>query len=536
MKVTFMGAARTVTGSCYILEHEGVRFAVDCGMHQGNKEIEGRNRNLDSYDAKNIDFILLTHAHIDHSGLLPAVVAKGFRGAIHCTAPTKDLLEIMLLDSAHIQEMEAEWANTKARRKGGKQIVQPLYTTSDAEKAIPLLSSVEYGTTFEPAPGIRVTYKDAGHILGSAFIEVEYVQDGKNTRIVFSGDLGRPEQLIVNDPSEIECADYLFLESTYGNRDHKDEQNSLDELAEAIAYSYKNREKVVIPAFAVERSQQIIYSLFLLHKQGRLPHDMPVYLDSPLAIRATQIFRSHPEFFDEKTKKYLESGENPLDLPNLKFTESRDQSQAINEKREPAVVISASGMANAGRIKHHLRHNLWRPGASVVFVGYQGVGTPGRKIVNGASQIRIFGEEIAIKARVFTINGFSGHAGQSEILKWLETMTGKSVKILLVHGEAEVQKEFAALIRDRFGFEVHIPEYMEELELEPGGKLHPVVDMDRARPGVDWEFLLKDTEGLLAELKQRIPAVRERTWVDQVEARDRLLDVNKALAGFISEI
>lgn len=535
MKVSFMGAARTVTGSCYILEHEGKRFAVDCGMHQGNKEIEKRNENLDAYDAKNLDFVLVTHAHIDHSGLLPALVAKGFKNPIYCTAPTKDLLEIMLLDSAYIQEMEAEWANAKVRRKGGEQ-VHPLYTINDANKALPLLAPVEYRESFEPVPGIKVTYNDAGHILGSAFIEVEYTQDGKPTKIVFSGDLGRPEQLIVNDPSKVDCADYLFLESTYGNRDHKDASNSLDELAEAIAYAYGNKEKVIIPAFAVERSQQIIYSLFLLRKQGRLPEDMPVYLDSPLAIRATKIFRKHPEFFDQETQAYLENGENPLDLPNLVFSESREQSQAINETREPAVVISASGMANAGRIKHHLRHNLWRPGASVVFVGYQGVGTPGRKIVNGAKSLRIFGEDIAIKAKVFTINGFSGHAGQSEMLAWLDSMRGKPVRILLVHGEAEVQKEFAALITERYGFEVHIPEYMEELELEAGKEFAPVVDMDMARPRVDWEFLLQDTEGLVAELRSRLDNMRTKPWVDQVEARDQLLDLNRSMSRFVSEL
>ena len=302
MKVTFMGAARTVSGSCYILECGGKRFALDCGLHQGNREIEKRNRNIEQYDPKNIDFILITHAHIDHTGLLPALVAKGYRNPIYCTAPTRDLMEIMLLDSAHIQEMEAEWSNRKQRRVGG-QMISPLYSIVDAENTIPLLATIEYSKTFEPAPGIKVTYMDAGHILGSAFIEIEYEEDGKRTTAVFSGDLGRPEQLLVKDPSEVDYADYLFLESTYGNRNHLDEAGSLDQLAEAIAYSYKNREKVVIPAFAVERSQQIIYSLFLLRKQGRLPADMPVYLDSPLAIRATKYSASILNFLTSKPRR-----------------------------------------------------------------------------------------------------------------------------------------------------------------------------------------------------------------------------------------
>ncbi|WP_147821595.1 MBL fold metallo-hydrolase RNA specificity domain-containing protein [Salidesulfovibrio onnuriiensis] len=535
MKVTFLGAARTVSGSCYILEHEGKRFAVDCGMHQGNAEIETRNENYQAYDAKNIDFVLVTHAHIDHSGLLPALVSRGYKNPIYCTAPTRDLLEIMLLDSGHIQEMEAEWENERAKRKG-QQVVSPLYTTSDAERTIPLLATVEYGKSFEPVPGIKVRYCDAGHILGSAFIELEYYQDGKPTKIVFSGDLGRPEQLIVQDPEEVERTDYLFLESTYGSRNHKDAENSLNDLAEAIKYCHQNKGKVVIPAFAVERSQQIIYSLFLLRKQGKLPEDMPIYLDSPLAIRATEIFRKHPEFFDKETQAFINKGEHPLDLPNLHFTESREQSQAINERHESAIIISASGMANAGRIKHHLRHNLWKPNCCVVFVGWQGVGTPGRKIVNGARKVRIFGEDVAVKAKVVTINGFSGHAGQAEMLEWLETLRNTPVKIVLVHGEAEGQKVFADVIRERFGFDVHIPEYMEELELEPGKDFEPVVDMAVARPRVDWDFLLRDSDHLLEELKARITSIQERAWVDQVEARDRLLDLNRSLSEFISEL
>jgi len=535
MKITFMGAARTVSGSCYIIECGGKRFALDCGLHQGNKEIEKRNWNFDQYDAKGIDFILITHAHIDHSGLLPALVSKGFKNPIFCTAPTRDLMEIMLLDSAHIQEMEAEWSNRK-RMRTGIQPVRSLYTITDAENTVPLLATVDYNTVFEPAQGIKITYKNAGHILGSAFIEIEYEEDGKLTKAVFSGDLGRPEQLIVEDPDDVECADYVFIESTYGNRNHPDEERSQEELAAAIDYSYKNGEKVVIPAFAVERSQQIIYSLFLLKKQGKLPADMPVYLDSPLAIRATEIFRKHPEFYDEQMQEFIRNGDHPLDLPNLHFTESRDQSQAINETKGPAVVISASGMANAGRIKHHLRHNLWREGASVIFVGWQGVGTPGRKILNGAKKIRIFGEEVAINAKIFTINGFSGHAGQDDLMAWLGSMQGKPVKVILVHGEAEVQKEFAELITARFGFEVHIPEYMEELELEPGVELQPVVDMAVARPRVDWDFLVKDSESLYGELRKRIQDVENRPWVDQADLRDKLLDINRNIIELVSEM
>lgn len=535
MKITFLGAARTVSGSCYVIECAGKRFAIDCGLHQGNNEIEKRNWNFEGYDAKKLDFILITHAHIDHSGLLPALVSKGYKNPIYCTAPTRDLMEIMLLDSAHIQEMEAEWSNRK-RMRTGDQPIRALYSITDAENTVPLLATVDYEKTFEPAPNIKVTFKNAGHILGSAFIELEYRQDDKVTKAIFSGDLGRPEQLIVKDPSEAEVADYVFIESTYGNRNHPGEEDNLEKLAEAIEYSYSKGEKVVIPAFAVERSQQLIYSLFLLKRMGRLPADMPVYLDSPLAIRATEIFRKHPEFYDEQMQEFIRNGEHPLDLPNLHFTETRDQSQAINEASGPAVIISASGMANAGRIKHHLRHNLWKAGASVVFVGWQGVGTPGRKILNGAKKIRLFGEEVAIAAKVFTINGFSGHAGQDDLMAWLGSMQGKPVKVILVHGEAEVQKEFGELIHEKFGFEVHIPEYMEELELEPGAELHPVVDMAVARPRVDWDFLLRDSESLYAELKARVKDVENRPWVDQADLRDKLLDINRSIVELVSEM
>jgi metallo-beta-lactamase family protein len=537
MKINFLGAAQGVTGSCYILETGGHRFAVDCGMHQGNAEIEKRNLNMDAYRPSNLEFILVTHAHIDHIGLLPRVVANGYKNPIYATPPTRDLMQILLLDSAHIQEMEAEQQNRRRQRHGNKK-VEPLYTTADATATFPLIQAIEYNKPFEPVPGIRVTYHDAGHILGSAFIEVEYTEEGKHTKIIFSGDLGRPGQLILPDPTRGngDHTDYLFMESTYGDRDHKTVENSREELAAAIEYSYKNHEKVIIPAFAVERTQQILYTLFLLDQEGKLPKDMPIYLDSPLAIRATEIFRKNPQYFDDKTKALLSEGKDPLSLPNLRFSQTAEESRALNSMPGSAIIISASGMANAGRIRHHLRHNLWRKGASIVFCGYQGEGTPGRKIVDGAKQITIFGEEVAVAAKVFTIGGFSAHAGQAEILQWLKSFDGKDTKVILIHGEVKALNALSTIVHDQLGMEVHIPSYLEELTLEPGKGMVPVVDEAKAEPTIDWDFLLSDSRSLFAEFQKRMAQAKGKPWVAQTEIRDRFLDLNRKMVELISEL
>ncbi|MBU0652539.1 MAG: MBL fold metallo-hydrolase [Proteobacteria bacterium] len=535
MKVKYMGAARTVTGSCYILEASGRRFAIDCGMHQGNAEIEKRNWDVDIYDPHTIEFILMTHAHIDHSGLLPRLVQKGFHGKVYMTPPTADLLKIMLLDSAHIQEMEALWKSRK-RLRHGEADATPLYTQKDAMETFPLFSAVTYGEAFSPAPGITVTFRDAGHILGAAMVELVVLEDGAASRIVFSGDIGRPAQLLIRDPTVIEEADFLFMESTYGNRNHKDEADSRNELAEAIAYSYQKGEKVIIPAFAVERTQEMIYSLHLLAKEGRLPADMPVYVDSPLAIRATEIFRKYRDYMDAETKLLLANGEDPLKLPQLHFTPSTQESMEINNAAGPAVVISASGMANAGRIKHHLRHNLWREGASIVFVGFQAQGTTGRKIVDGAKKVRIFSEDVAVRAKIFTINGFSAHAGQNQLMDWLGRFKTTKMRLFLIHGEYTAQQELAGLIHSRFGIDAAIPDYLEEMTLAPGLELASVAYPEKAAPRIDWGFLIAEMETKLAQLQDRRGKVEGKAWVEQTELRDRLLEVSRSLAGIISEV
>ncbi|MEE9911536.1 MAG: MBL fold metallo-hydrolase [Deltaproteobacteria bacterium] len=522
MKIKFLGAARTVTGSCFIIETAQARFAVDCGMHQGSDQIERRNLDIAPYDPARIDFFIITHAHIDHSGLLPRMTQQGFRGPVYTTEPTGDLLKILLLDSAHIQEVEAAGRNKRLQRTGLKADAVPLYTTKDAEAVAPFIKTRRYDETFSPGPGITVRFQDAGHILGAAMVELFIEEKGETLKLVFSGDIGRPNQLLMKDPSPVRQADFLFMESTYGNRNHKGEQESLDELAEAIRYSYRNGEKVVIPAFAVERTQEILYSLHLLLRAGKLPKDMPVYLDSPLAIKATEIFHHYASYLDSETQDLLKNGEDPLRLPNLRLSTTTEESIRINETREPAIVISASGMANAGRIRHHLRHNLWRPGASIVFVGFQAEGTPGRKIVDGAKKIRIYNEDIAVAAKVFTINGFSAHAGQDQLLAWLTGFQTKGMQVFLVHGESSAQDHLASLIREKFGLTVTLPEYLEEIVLRPGAKIQEIKPPGAAVQPVNLSPILDDLKIKLDDMSDKLEKLESLSPAKQAEIAELL--------------
>lgn len=538
MKVQFLGAARTVSGSCFMMEACGKRFCVDCGLHQGNKAIEERNRDEKPYAPESLDFVLVTHAHMDHSGLLPMLVKHGFKGAIYCTRATGELLEIMLQDSAHIQEIEAQWTATKYQRRGLKNPPPALYTTDDALRTATFFHEVEYHTVFEPAPGIRVTYYDAGHILGSGSLRIEADEDGKTTSMIFSGDVGRPQALIVRDPETPPTADYIFMESTYGDRNHKNETVSDAELADAIAYSYGKGEKVIIPAFAVERTQEILYCLHNLNRQGKLPHDMPVFVDSPLAIRATEVFKRNRELFDEDAQALLSKGDDPFELPNLRYTLSVEESQAINSLEGPCIVISASGMCNAGRIKHHLKHNIWRPGASIVFVGYQSVGTPGRKIVEHASKITLFGEDVEVAARIYTINGFSAHAGQSQLLDWLKPLvSGPSrPQVVLVHGEEKAQGVLADLIRKQYGISPLAPGYLEEMVLEGSLVAETLSHEAQAHPRINWEFLTGELERKWGLFRERLEDIERRPWVEQTELQDALEKMDYAMTRLLSRM
>lgn len=540
MKIQFLGAARTVTGSCHMIETGAARFCIDCGMHQGNKAIEERNRDLTPYRPKAVDFIILTHAHMDHAGLLPALAANGFSGPVYCTSATADLLGVMLEDSAHIQEAEAERQAKKFKRRGLRHPPAPLYSMEDARAAVALLRPVDYHAPFEPAPGVRAVMHDAGHILGSGTLRLEIDEGGAGTSLIFSGDIGRPDSLIVRNPETPPPADYVFMESTYGDRDHKNEGESEAELASAIAWSHSHGEKVIIPAFAVERSQEVLYCLLNVWRQGKLPDDMPIFLDSPLAIRATEIFSRHGELFDDAASALFDDADAAAFMARVNSTLSAAESMRINDLAGPAIVISASGMCNAGRIRHHLRHNLWRSGASVVFVGYQALGTPGRRLVEKAASLRLFGEDVNVAARIFTINGFSGHAGQGQLLDWLAPLAagadGKRPQVVLVHGEPKAQEALGALIHERFGLTPLVPDYLEEMTLQ-GGRVSGVeLHEEAARPRVDWNFLTGELERKWGMVKDRIAAAEDRPWAEQTELRDALARMEYDMTRLLSRM
>lgn len=466
IKVSCVGGAGGVTGSCFLVENiQGKKVLVDCGLFQGGREMEKRNWADWGFNPSDISTLFLTHAHIDHSGRIPKLVKDGFNGKIITSPPTAELCEIMLLDSAHIQEMDAEWQTRKNKRQS-KSAIEPLYETKDAEEALHLFSPIERDNIVQVEPGIKARLRNAGHILGSSILELWVESEEGEAKIVFSGDIGKHNQLIVKDPHEIFAADYLFIESTYGDRLHRTFEDSMDELLEAINYAAGNNEKVIIPAFAVERTQEIIYILGEFYRAGKLP-DIPIYLDSPLAIRATQIFRKNKKYYDEEAMAIVKEGFDPLDMPNLKFTLATKDSIAINENPGPGIVIAANGMMTAGRIKHHLKHNLWKPGASLVIVGYQAMGTTGRKIVEGAKTVKIFREDVDVRAKVFTIGGFSAHADQKDLLDWVSNFKESKPKVFVIHGEPASSQAFADKVKNNFGFEVRVPTWRERLILKP---------------------------------------------------------------------
>jgi len=453
-----------VTGSCYLLEHDHARFLVDCGMFQGNKVLKERNYGDFPFHPGDIDFVLLTHAHIDHSGLLPKLYQRGFSGPTYATGGTVELCQVMLPDSGHIQEMEVERKNRKLLRAGNNGLA-PIYTALEAEECTKFFRKMNYDEEFEPAPGIHVIMRDAGHILGSAMLEIWFTEQGKKTKIVFTGDLGRSDRPIVKDPTVMEAADYLVMESTYGNRFHEQIENNEVAFADAINATFRRGGNVIIPAFAVDRTQDLLLTLNRMIEEGQID-PKSIYVDSPLAIAATEIFCKHPQYFDSETTEFMEEyGQCPFLLPNLNYSRTSEESMALNQIKQGAIIISASGMADAGRIKHHLKHNLWRPECTVIFVGYQAEGTLGRRIVDGERKVKIHGEEIAVRAKIMMLEGYSAHADQNELLHWLAGFKKLPEKIFITHGEELVAESFARLVQDRFHVETLVPCMGEAFDL-----------------------------------------------------------------------
>ena len=469
MKIKFCGAAAGVTGSCHLLSTENHKILLDCGQFQGGKAQDALNEEPFPFDPAEIECVVLSHAHIDHCGRLPLLVKRGFRGAIYCTDATADLLGVMLKDSGFIHEKEAEWQSRKNERAGRKP-VEPLYTVKDSEETLKYVRPVMYDQLFEINDEMKVVFNDAGHILGSAIIELWTAEDDNVYKTVFSGDLGVLDRPILRDPTIIKKADYVIMESTYGNRLHPENATSIEQLLDIVIKTTRRGGTVVIPSFAVGRTQELIYEFNRFYLERPEYKDelekLTVYIDSPMATSATEVFRRNAQVFDEETKAYILKGDNPLDFPNLRFTRSTAESQALNMDRKPKIIISASGMCEAGRIRHHLKHNLWDPKSSVIFVGYQAEGTLGRMLTEGQKDVVLFGEAVHVNAEIYNLEGFSGHADKEGLLGWLSGFKVKPKQLFLVHGELESKEALAASIRERLGYDPVVVTGVSEFELK----------------------------------------------------------------------
>lgn len=466
MRLIFIGADHEVTGSCHVLEVCGRYILVDCGMEQGTDDFETAELPMNIAD---IDYVLLTHAHIDHSGMLPLLYARGFRGDVIATPATVDLCDIMLKDSAHIQMTEAEWKNRKGQR-AGKEPVVPIYDMNDAEGVLEHFVSCDYDKVMDLCEGVKVKFSDAGHLLGSASIEVWINEDGEERKIVFSGDIGNLNRPIIKDPSYINDADYVVMESTYGDRYHNAYVDYVSELAGICQRTFDRGGNVVIPAFAVGRTQEMLYYFRKIKEEGLIKgHSFEVYVDSPLAVEATQIFNENmAECFDQEAMDLVRNGINPLRFPGLTLSITSNDSIAINSDNKPKVIISASGMCEAGRIRHHLKHNLWRKECTVVFVGYQANGTLGRMLLEGASEVKLFGETIEVMAEIVKLEGVSGHADKAGLIKWITSFDNRLKQVFVVHGEDEVSTGFAKCLCDEYGLNAVAPYSGAEFDMISG--------------------------------------------------------------------
>lgn len=503
MKIKFCGASTGVTGSCHLITTEKHKILLDCGQFQGGKAQDALNYEDFPFDPAEIDYVILSHAHIDHCGRIPLLVNRGFKGQIYCTDATADLLDVMLKDSGYIHEKEAEWKNRKNER-AGRPAVDPLYTYNDAVNSLKYVRPVLYDQLIELNDEMKVVFNDAGHILGSAITELWVTENDNVSKIVFSGDLGVMERPILRNPTIIKKADYVIMETTYGNRVHPDNAMDVKKLMDIIIETAGRGGTTVIPSFAVGRTQELIYELNRVYDSDneyrKYFEDIMVYVDSPMATTATEVFKKNAQVFDDETKEYIARGDNPLDFKNLKFTRTSEESMWLNKNTDPKVIISASGMCEAGRIRHHLKHNLWNRKSSIVFVGYQAEGTLGRMLLDGAKEVTLFGEKIQVNARIYDLEGFSGHADKNGLLDWLKGFRKEPKHIFLVHGEPDAKEAFADTVRKELGYEPVVVTGNSEFVLEKD----EIVNMEQAmKEAADEETRIR-AKNNLADIHGRI--------------------------------
>ena len=537
MDIQFFGATKMVTGSNYMIRTQNYNVLIDCGMFQGSNEKERMNFTPFPYEPSEVDIMILTHAHIDHSGRIPKLVRDGFRGKIVCTKATYDLCEIMLKDSAKIQESDAQWENKK-RKRAGLDDVEPLYTMEDAEYSLKYFDPIFYNQRVDLNDDITIRFKDAGHILGSSILEL-WVNEGKETtKIVFSGDLGMPGRPIIRDTEFIDEADYLVMESTYGDRVHESFEDSTKKLIDIINKTALRGGTVLIPSFAVGRTQELIYELNNYYEYNKIEEYMkiPVYIDSPLAVNATEVFQKNASSFNDETRDLILKGDNPFTFSNLRYIKSQEESMALNKSDYPKVIISSSGMATAGRIRHHLKHNLWNPLNSLVFVGYQAEGTLGRILLDGVKKVKLLGEEINVALEIYDLEGFSGHADQVALLNWVEHFKIKPKKIFIVHGEEESSTTLSSIIEQKFKINTIIPNMQDsfkikkdDIEIKKGITIEPTLmkeDIEMELESVYNQFnsLIKRSSDIYEEklLEKNYDMVKNKL----IELQGQLMDLN----------
>lgn len=542
MKVTFLGATKTVTGSNFLVEGAGKKFLVDCGMYQGSAADEFENESPFLFNVYDIDFMILTHAHIDHSGRIPKLYNEGFRKDVIATKATCDLCSIMLPDSGHIQEMEVEWKNRKRERKGEKSLL-PMYTAEDAAKCLEIFKPVQYNEIVEISSDIKLRFNDAGHMLGSSIVEIWITEHGKTEKLVFTGDLGNNDIPLLSPPTMISDADYLIMESTYGNRLHMKNDDKANMFLNIVYETLEKGGTVVIPSFAVGRTQEILFELNRIkeekhdeefYKKYKKLMSVPVYVDSPLAISATEVFKENTNLFNEETQAIINQGDNPLEFDGLKFTRTADESKMLNASNESSIIISASGMCEVGRIKHHLKHHLWEPNSTILFVGYQAPGTLGRRLVDGEKKVKIFGEEIAVNARIEYIEGYSGHADQEGLMNFVYSFTNPPKHIFLVHGEPEGQIVLKDKLEESTNIPITIPDFGESYELDENMEMVGKVN-DNARQQYLRLEILERMNTLKEELEDMSNIVKE-DYLEETVSDEEILKIKDRLKELENQI